>query len=262
MNRQQTSLLLKLSIGAFALSATTASEAEEMSDAGIQAFTDPYAFVDRFMDSPEVKELGFPVGPPYIEVGMIVEKEKAEETGTTIDIVSATASNGEVTIELDHADIGIFELWDKWVLFDRQSHMGTWVVTATDSTGASATAEPVLLEYGFELPLVENVVAEKTASGDLNITWPEPEVAMDIKEKCDIDYRLRLLENVDNQYFRSDGTTETAITVPASVLEEKIGESLDGVWGRIEMACRDKVQKNENGVGELESRSNTFFPLK
>jgi hypothetical protein len=73
-----------------------------------------------------------------------------------------------------------------------------------------------------------------------------------------------LLKNIDQQLYRSDGTTESSVTVPAATLEEKAGGDLAGVWGRIEMACRDKdeQQKNNAGEGQLEARSNTFFPLQ
>jgi len=255
-------LLLGLFLGVAPLCLPTTIEAEELTATGNLPFSDPYAFVDTFTDSPEVKALGFPVGSrPSLEVGMIVEKGKAEKAGTPIDIVSAVATNGKATIDLTHADIGILDLWDKWVVFDPKNHKGAWIIKATDSKGASAATQPVLLDYGFEMPLVENVNAEKTASGDLRVTWSVPELDSQIKEKCDIDYRLRLLRNVDKQFYRSDRTAETFVTVPADTLKEKVGDNLNGVWGRIQMLCHDKEQKDKNGVGELEARSNTFFLL-
>jgi hypothetical protein len=248
-----------LFLGAVALGALTAGVAEEATAAGNLPFTDPY----RFAESPEIEALGFPTGSePSLEVGMVVEREEAEKAGAPIDIVSASASNGKVTIDLTHADIGIFDLWDKWVAFDPNDHLGTWIITATDSKGASATTRPVVLDYGFEMPFLESVDVEKAASGDLKVNWSVPKLDSEVKENCDIDYRLRLLENVDKQFYRSDGTTEASITVPADTLKEKVGDSLDGVWGRIEMACRDKEQKNNAGDGQLKARSNTFFPLK
>jgi hypothetical protein len=247
------------------LYALTTGEAEGQSSRGNLPFTDPYAFVDRFTNSPDVKALGFPVGPkPFLNLGMIVEKEKAEEAGTSIDIVSASATNGKVSIDLAYQDIGIFDLWDDWghiPEFDPERHKGTWIITAVDPSGASASTQPVVLEYGIEMPFVENVETEETASGDLKVSWSAPELDPEIKEKCDVDYRLRLLRGDSEQFFRSDQTTETVISVPAETLNEKVGSTLDGVWGRIEMACRDKEEKGEDGVGELESRSNTLFPL-
>jgi hypothetical protein len=255
-------ILLGLLLGVAPLCLPATGEAEELTGTGNLPFTDPYAFVDRFTDSPEVKALGFPVGSgPSLEVGMIVEKEKAKKAGSPIDIVSAAATNGKVTIDLTHADIGILDLWDKWVVFDPKNHKGRWIIKATSSKGTSAATQPVLLDYGFELPLVENVSAEKTASGDLKVTWSAPEIGFEIKDKCDIDYRLRLLQDVDKQFYRSDRTTETFVTVPADTLKEKLGDNLHGDWGRIEMLCHDKEQKDKDGVGELEARSNTLFPL-
>lgn len=252
--------LLGLFLGVVPLCAPTAGEAEEL------PFTDPYAFVDRFTDSPEVEALGFPTGPkPFLTLGMVVEKEEAEKAGTPIDIASATATNGEVTVDLVYADIGVLDLWDNWEdipVFDPKNHIGTWIITATDSNGASATTQPVLLEYGFEMPFVENMDAQQTASGDLTVTWSVPELDPEIKEKCDVDYRLRLLENVSKQLYRSDRTTETVVTVPADTLKEKVGDDLDGVWARVEMTCRDKEQKDKDGVGEAEARSSTFVPLR
>ena len=114
---------LFLEVAPLCLPAT--GEAEELTATGNLPFTDPYAFVDRFPDSPEVKALGFSVGSrPFLDVGMIVEKEKAKKAGTPIDIVSAAATNGKVTIDLTHADIGILDLWDKWVVFDPKNHKG------------------------------------------------------------------------------------------------------------------------------------------
>jgi hypothetical protein len=255
-------LLLGLFLGAAPLCLPSTGEAGELTAAGYLPFSDPYAFVDRFADSPEVKALGFPAGSsPSLEVGMIVEKEKAEKAGTPIDIVSAAATNGKATIDLTHADIGILDLWDKWVVFEPKNHKGAWIIKATDSKGASAATRPVLLDYGFELPFVENVNAKKMTSGDLKVTWSVPELDPEIKEKCDIGYRLRLLQNADKQFYRSDRTIETVVTVPADTLSEKVGDKLDGVWGRIEMLCRDKKEKDKGGAGDLEARSNTLFPL-
>jgi hypothetical protein len=261
------SQLALVGLGLVALSAPGA--AQEASASGNLPFTDPYAFVDRFTDSSDVAALGFPSGPePFLNLGMIVEKEEAEKAGAPIDIVSATASNGQVNIDLVYADIGVFELWDNFggdpAVFDPKSHGGSWVITATDSKGASASTQPVLLEYGFVMPFVEDVNVEQTTSGDLKVTWIVPELEPEIAAKCDVDYRLRLLKNIDQQLYRSDGTTESSVTVPAATLEEKAGGDLAGVWGRIEMACRDKdeQQKNNAGEGQLEARSNTFFPLQ
>lgn len=258
--------LLGLFLGAVHLSAPTASKAEEHAGKNILPFTDSYAFVDRHTDSPEVKALGFPAGPrPVLLLGMVVEKEEAEKAGTPIDIVSATVSNGKVTVDLVYKDVGVLELWeiggDDTLFFDPENHKGTWTVTVTDSEGATATAQPVLLEYGIEMPLLEDVMAEELASGDLTIGWSAPELSLEIEEKCDIEYRLRLLENFDKQLHRSGAITETSVTVSADILKEKLGGNIDGVWGRIEMYCRDKNERNDEGVGELESRSNTFFPL-
>lgn len=259
-------ILLGLSLGMMSLGAVTTGKAEQPADTGDLPFTDPFTFVDGYTDSPDVKALGFPAGPkPVLLVGMIVKKGDAEKAGTPVDIVSATATNGNVTIDLVYADVGVFELWentgDNKPLFDPESHIGTWIITATDSTGATATTQPVVLEYGIEMPLVEGVKAEAMASGDLAVTWSVPELDPEIEEKCDIEYRLRLLENYDKQVYRSGAIAETSVNVPADILKEKAGGNLDGLWGRIEMYCRDKQEKDDQGVGELEARSNTFFPL-
>lgn len=258
-------VLMGLILGIVPLGGATVGQAEEAPATGSLPFTDPYAFVDRFTDSPEVKALGFPIGPkPFLNLGMVVEKEEAERAGTPVDIVSATASNGKITFELVYADIGILDLWDNWdeiPVFNPETHTGAWMITAVDSDGRSATTEPVLLEYGIDMPFVENVAAEATASGDLRVTWLAPELDPEIKEKCDVDYRLRLLQTDTKQFYRSDQTTETSVTVPADTLTEKVGGDLDGVWARVEMTCRDKKQKDEDGVGEAEARSNTFVPL-
>jgi hypothetical protein len=258
-------ILLPLIVGVVPLCAVTAGQAEEATSKGSLPFADPYVFVDRFTNSPDVKALGFPVGPkPFLNVGMVVEKEEAEKAGTPIDFVSAKATNGKVTFDLVYADIGILDLWDNAAdtpVFDAENHKGTWIITATDSKGASAESSPVLLEYGFEMPFVENLRTEEMASGDLRIIWSVPELDPEIAENCDIDYRVRLLYSDTKQLYRSDPTTETAVTVPAETVKAKTGGSLDGVWGRVEMGCRDREQKDENGVGELEARSNTLVPL-
>ena len=255
-------ICLRLVVGVAPLCAVTAADADEAT----LPFTDPYVFVDRFSNSADVKSLGFPTGPkPFLTLGMIVEKEKAEEAGTPVDIVSATASNGKVTFDLIYADIGILDLWDNWrdgaPEFDPESQMGTWVITATDSKGEMASTSPVVLDHGFELPFVENAHAEKMESGELHVTWSAPALDPKMQEQCDVDYRVRLLRDGDNQLYRSSPTTEMSITVPAETVMEKVGDSLEGVWGRVEMACRDQNEKNNDGVGELEARSNTFFPL-
>lgn len=252
-------ILLGGAFSAVSLCGLISSEVEGQISSGNLSFTDPYAFVDRFTGSPDA--LGFPVGSsPFLNLGMIVEKEKAEKAGTPIDIVSASATNGKVSIDLSFQDIGILDLWDNWKQmpeFDAEMHKGTWVITAVDSNGSSARTLPVELEYGIEMPFLENVETEQTASGDLELSWTAPDLDSEIEAKCDIDYRLRLLRSDSKQFFRSDRTTNTEITVPG----DKAGSTLDGVWGRIEMACRDKEEKGEDGVGELESRSNTLFPL-
>jgi hypothetical protein len=261
-------ILLRIIVGLTPLCALTAGEAEELTATGTLPFTDPYVYVERFTNSPDVKALGFPVGPkPFLNLGMVVEKEEAEKAGTQIDIVSARATNGKVTFDLVYADIGILDLWDNYTeeglpVFDPANHKGTWTITATDSNGASANTGPVLLEQGFEMPFVENLRTEEMASGDLRVIWSVPELDAEIEEKCDIDYRVRLLYKDTEQLYRSDPTTETFVTVPADTVKEKVGDSLDGVWGRVEMECRDKEQKDENGLGEVVAKSNTLVPLK
>ena len=238
------SALAGLIVAVLHLLAAMPTQAQQVDATDGLPFTDPYVFVDRFTNSPDVEALGFPVGPkPFLNVGMIVEKEEAEKAGNPIDIISASATNGEVTFDLVYADIGVLELWDNFdnpPVFDPDKHKGEWVITTVNSEGKTATTQPVLLEHAFEMPFVEDMNAEKLASGDLKVTWSAPKLSQEIQEKCDIKYRVRLLTNSGKQWFRSDPTAETSVSVPADTLKEKVGENLSGTWARVEMACRDR----------------------
>jgi hypothetical protein len=263
--RSQTTWL-RLMVIALPVAAVSAGGAAHANAEETLAFVDPYVFVDRFEDTAEVKALDFATGPkPFLTLGIVVEKDKAEQAGTPVDIVKATASNGKVTFDLVYADIGILDLWDNWrdglPEFDPETHKGTWVITATDSKGGTKTTSPVMLDHGFTLPFVEDAHGEKTASGDLQVTWMAPKLDPEMQETCDVDYRVRLLIDGDHQLYRSSPTTETSLTIPADTVMAKFGDSLENIWGRIEMGCRDRNEKNADGLGELEARSNTFFPL-
>jgi len=212
-----------------------------------------FVFVDRFPD--EAEPLGFTPGN-VVQLGAFV-------TPGDSPIAAVTAKNLDtgLVLNLTSRQVGtiytdILFLYYPFPPLDPSTHKGVWEIRVKDEKGNEAVAKTHRLDKVGEMPYVGNIRASGNPLAPM-ITWTAPKQE-EIPEKCKIGYMVRLLKDVDNQFYRSKKITyELQEQIPEGLLKP---ENIADTYVRIECQCLDTDDMDHPVPVEL--KSETFRPLK
>lgn len=212
-----------------------------------------FVFVDRFPE--ESEKLGFIPGN-VLQVGATVKP-------TDFAIMEATARNLDTGLVLDLAPRQLGAAFTNleflhWPFppVDPDKHKGVWEIRLRDEKGNEAVAKTHRLDKVGAFPYVGNIKVSGNQLAPL-ITWDAPEKEA-VPAGCEIKYRVRLLKNNGNQFYKSKKLlTDTKEQIPEGFLKL---EDISDTYVRIESQCWDADDKDQPVPVEL--KSETFRPLK
>lgn len=181
----------------------------------IPILTDPFAFTENFGPN----EVGFTAGHRF-KVGAFVN----DPLGVPDNITSVAAINsntGQPDYNLPFLNIGsifsgLYEANDAY-----SGQLGVWDITVTNDQNETANASTTELKDVHVLPLATNLVATGSLLAP-TVTWDpilydhDKDASTDAEE-VDI-YRIRLLNDSMNQFFRSNPFTGNSFTVPDGLI--------------------------------------------
>ena len=158
---------------------------------------------------------------PYLPVGDYVQLYVTLDSSDPIDspTISVEASQNGTTLTLDPIPPGspLFEglhLYFTFTVFDPEL-TGSWLITATDSTGQALALTPPITEPEF-LPLVEGITLQGTPLGAM-VSWTVPDLT-----GFDVDgVNVRLITASGSQRWQSEllAPQTTSFTAPAGDLQ-------------------------------------------
>ncbi len=211
-----------------------------------------FVFIDRFPD--EVEPLGFCTGN-VVQVGAVVKPGDSP-------ITEATAKNLDTGLVLKLAPRQIGTIYTNVFLhrpfppLDPSKHPGVWEIRVKDEKGNEVVAKTHRLDKVGKMPYVRNIKASGNPLAP-TITWDAP-VEKDYPSECKIKYRVRLLKDVNNQFYRSKKLIyDLKEQIPEGFLKP---EDIPDTYVRIECQCWDSTDMDHPVPVEL--KSETFRPLK
>jgi hypothetical protein len=212
-----------------------------------------FIFVDRFPD--EAEQLGFTPGN-VVQLGAFV-------TPGDSPIKEATAKNLDtgLVLNLTSRQVGtiytdILFLYYPFPPVDPSTHKGVWEIRVKDEKGNEAVSKTHRLDKVGEMPYVGNITASGNPLAPM-ISWTAPKQE-EIPAKCKVAYMVRLLKDIDHQFYRSKKVTyELQEQIPEGLLKP---EDISHTYVRIECQCWDTDDKDQPVPIEL--KSETFRPLK
>jgi hypothetical protein len=211
-----------------------------------------FAFADRFPD--EAAPLGFTPGN-LVQVGAMVKAGDSNITEAT-----ATNLNTGLVLNLAPRQIGaaytnLLFLHRPFPPLDPENHKGIWEIRLKDEKGNEAIAKSHKFDIVGELPYAGNIKASGNQLAPL-IMWTAPK-REEIPSRCKIGYRVRLLKDSSNQFYRSKKLIyDLKHQIPEGVLKP---EDIADTYVRIETQCRDAESEHPVAV---EIKSETFRSLK
>ena len=211
----------------------------------------PFAMSSRFPDN--LQHIGVPKGN-VLQVGAFI-------TPCGFPITEVTAKNLDTGLILKPTSLKVGTIFT--VLyevkpqppFDPSKHLGVWEIRVKDEKGNEAVAKTHKLDKVAEMPYVKDVKASGSPLAP-TITWVAPN-EKDIPEGCRVIYRVRLLKDFNNQFYRSPNLIDTKHQIPEGKLKS---EDLSDTYVRIECQCWDRDERAR--TMPLELTSHTFRPLK
>jgi hypothetical protein len=214
---------------------------------------DAFIFVDRFPD--ESKPLGFTPGN-VVQIGAFVLPGDSP-------ITEATAKNLDTGLVLKLTPVQVGTIYTGILLeyfpfppLDPSMHKGVWEIRVKDEKGNEAVAKTHRLDKVGTMPHVGNIKASGNPLAPM-ITWTPPKQE-EIPTKCKIVYVVRLLKDINNQFYRSKTPTEDLKEqIPEGLLKP---ENISDTYVRIECQCLDVDDMDQPNPIEL--KSETFRPLK
>ena len=212
-----------------------------------------FVFVDRFPE--ESGKLGFIPGN-VLQVGATVKPGD-------FAIMEATARNLDTGLVLDLAPRQLGAAFTNleflhWPFppVDPDKHKGVWEIRFRDEKGNEAVAKTHRLDKVGPLPYVGNLKASGNQLAPL-ISWDAP-MKEEIPAGCETKYRVRLLKNNGDQFYRSKKLlSDTKEQIPEGFLKP---EDISDTYVRIESQCWDADDKDHPVPVEL--KSETFRPLQ
>ena len=211
-----------------------------------------YVFIDRFPE--EAGPLGFCTGNVLHLGTMIVPGD------SPITEVSAKNLDTGLVLKLTEIDLGpIFknQLYEAHPCppFDPSTHKGVWEISVRDESGKEIVAKTHNLDKEWKLPYVKNIKASGSPFAP-TITWTALKKE-DYPPECKIKYRVRLLTNNLNQFYKTKKLlSDTKHEIYRGFLKY---EDIPYTYIRIETQCWDTDDK-DHPVG-VELKSETFRPF-
>jgi hypothetical protein len=213
----------------------------------------PFAFMDRFPDG--TQHLGCPKGNVFQVGGFITH------AGSPIkDVTVKNLDTGVVlTATLKALNIGAMfsGLYQVFPMpaFDPSKHMGVWEIRVKDEKGNEAVAKTHKMDMKGKMPFLKGLKASGNPLAPM-IMWSAPS-EKDIPQGARVRYQVRLLKDLDNQFYRSGGTFDTNFQIPEGVIK---AEDLSKIYVRVE--CQGWDKNDSVHPLPLELNSQTFMPLK
>ncbi len=210
----------------------------------------PFAFMDRFQ--PGSQQLGGPEGN-VLQVGCFIKP-----AGSPIKEV--TIKNLDTGLVLTATPVNVGKIWSglyqvfPMPSFDTSKHMGVWGIWVKDKKGNEATAKTHKLNIIGEMPYLEGVKASGNPLAPM-ITWSAPN-EKDIPQGVKVRYRVRLLKDMNNKFYKSSITSDTKYQIPEGLIKS---EDLSKIYIRVSTSGYDK-NDSEHPL-PLELQSQTFMPL-
>jgi len=211
----------------------------------------PFAFQDRFQEGSQ--KLGFPEGD-VLQVGCLIKP-----AGSPIKEV--TIKNLDTGLVLTASPQNIGGIWSGLYLvypmpsFDPDKHMGVWEIRVKDEKGNEATAKTAKLSLKGKMPYLEGLKASGNPLAPM-ILWSPPN-DKDLPHGAAVRYRVRLLKNSDNQFYKSKIITDTSYQIPEGTIKD---EDLSKIYVRVE--CQGWDKNNKEHPMPLSLQSQTFMTLK
>ena len=217
----------------------------------------PFAFVDDFPENSA--SLGFDAGRRFA-LGVFVTLGDSPVKEVTFRNLGTGSSL--VGSPLESVSKIFAEKSDKPVLFqvmpmpafEPERHKGVWEATITDDAGNIIADRTHHLDIVGSFPFVQDV----KATGDAltpSISWAIPDATL-IPDRCETNFRVRLLKSLDTQLHRSEKLSLPEYTVPDGVLDD--GDVAD-TYVRVQFTCTDRGEAEHSAPEEI--RSETFVPL-
>jgi len=219
----------------------------------------PYVFISQFPD--EAESLGFTKGI-ILQLGAFVTPgdspvtevtAKNLDTGLVLRLTITTTTVGKI-----FNGMTLYQAWEsgKHPAFDPSKQLGVWEIRAKDETGNEVAAKTHRLDKAGEMPYVGNLRASGNPLAP-TISWSAPKQGS-YPPECIIRYAVRLLKNIDSQFYRSKYISDdTKHQIPEGVLKF---DDIPDTYVRVECQCVDQDDKEHRMPVELMSQ--TFRPLK
>jgi hypothetical protein len=209
-----------------------------------------WAFMNRFQ--PGSQSLGAPEGN-VIQVGCL-----AKATGSPIKEV--TVKNLDSGLVLTAPSMNVGNIWSGLYEiplppFDPSKHMGVWEIRIKDEKGNETTVKTHKLDMKGEMPYLEGLKASGNPLAP-TISWSAPK-EKDIPQGAAVKYRVRLLMDMNNQFYKSKIITNTSVQIPEGKIKS---EELSKIYVRVECQGWDKNDKDH--PLPLDLMSQTFMPLQ
>jgi hypothetical protein len=166
-----------------------------------------WAFMNRFQ--PGSQQLGFPEGN-VIQVGCLVKPAGAPIKEVTVKNLDSGLVLAAPPIDVGNIWSGLYEI--PLPPFDPSGHMGVWEIRVIDEKGDEATAKTAKLSLKGEMPYLKGLKATGNRLAPM-ISWSAPNVA-DIPQGATVRYRVRLIKDMYNQFYKSKIITETSHQIP------------------------------------------------
>jgi hypothetical protein len=209
-----------------------------------------WAFMNRFQ--PGSQQIGFPEGN-VLQVGCLVKPAGSP-------ITEVTVKNLDTGLVLTAPPVNVGKIWSglyevPWRPFDPSKHMGVWEFRVKDEKGNEAIAKTHKLDMKGEMPYLEGLKASGNSLAPM-ISWSAPN-EKDIPQGAGVRYRVRLLKDMNNQFYKSKIITNTSHQIPEGTIKS---EDLSKIYVRVECQGWDKNDKEHPLPLDLQSQ--TFMTLK
>lgn len=210
-----------------------------------------WAFMNRFQ--PESQHLGTPEGN-VLQAGCMVKPAGSPIKEVTVKNLDTGLVLTAQPVDAGKIWSGLYEVFPMQP-FDPSKHMGVWEISVIDEKGNKAMVKTNKLDIKGVMPFLENVKASGNPLAPM-ISWSAPN-EKDLPQGVAVRYRVRLLTDFMNQFYRSQIITTTTHQIPEGTIKSE--EDLSKIYIRIECQGWDKNDKVHPSPLDLSSQ--TFKPL-
>ena len=211
-----------------------------------------WAFMNRFQ--PGSQQLGFPDGN-VIQVGCLIKPTDSKIKEVTVKNLDTGVVISARSSKCWKNDGRFIPIYSPMPVFDPSKHMGVWEIRTKDEKGNESTVKTHKLDMKGEMPYLEGLKASGNPLAPV-ISWSKPN-EKDIPQGAEVKYRVRLLKDMNNQFYKSEIISDTSVQIPEGTIKS---EELSEIYVRVECQGWDKNDK-EHPL-PLDLMSQTFIPLK